>query len=82
MRMQDGLRKLLELHSPVELSSICGCLKLKTQEKANTSIDQILIYASETGELDAERIKNVFKFMWEGALWEYLHVLLVLVSTH
>mmetsp|Transcript_32415 Transcript_32415/g.44413 ORF Transcript_32415/g.44413 Transcript_32415/m.44413 type:complete len:608 (+) Transcript_32415:11-1834(+) len=71
-RMQVGLRKILELHMPVELSSICGCLHLKVQEKGSNSIDQILQYASATEELDKEKVFNILKFMWEGPLWEYL----------
>lgn len=72
-RMQDGLRKVLQLHTPVELSSLCGCLHLKVQEKASTSIDQIIRYACETEELDLERISQILRYMWEGPLWEYLH---------
>lgn len=72
-RMQDGLRTLLSLHHPVELSSICGCLKLKVQQKANVSMNQIIKYASETEEIDELKIKIILKFMYEGALWEYLH---------
>jgi hypothetical protein len=72
-RMQDGMRKILSLHTAVELSSICGCLQLKAQQKATTSIDQILKYAGEAGELDENRVKNILKYLWEGALWEYLH---------
>lgn len=72
-RMQEGLTKLLTLHTPVELSSLCGCLQLKVQQKAATSMDLILRYASETEELDEERIQHILRFMWEGALWEYLH---------
>ena len=26
VRMQEGLLKILQLHTPVELSSLCGCL--------------------------------------------------------
>jgi hypothetical protein len=72
-RMKDGLRKILSLHTPVELSSICGCLQLKAQQKASTSLEQIMIYATETEELNEERVKKILNFMWEGALWEYLH---------
>ncbi len=74
-RMQDGLRKLLSLHSATELSSICGCLQLKVQQKGSTSIEQILKYASETEEMNDDKIIKILNFMWEGALWEYLHSL-------
>jgi hypothetical protein len=72
-RMKDGLRKLLALHSGVEVSSICGCLKLKVQQKASTSIEQIISYASETEEMVESKTHQILNFMWEGALWEYLH---------
>jgi hypothetical protein len=72
-RMKDGLQKILTLHTAVELSSICGCLGLKVQEKASTSIHFITEYAYESNDLDGERIKHIMNFMWEGALWEYLH---------
>ena len=72
-RMQDGLRQILQLHTPIELSSICGCLHLKVQEKGSTSIDQIIRYASESETLDVDRIMKVLHFMWETPLWEYLH---------
>src|SRR5690606_6217613 len=60
-------------HTPVELSSVCGCLGLKAQEKGSTSIHFIMQYATESNNLDGERIKHVMNFLWEGALWEYLH---------
>jgi len=72
-RMKDGIQKILSLHTPVELSSLCGCLGLKVQEKGSTSIHFITQYASESNDLDAERLKKIMNFMWEGALWEYLH---------
>jgi hypothetical protein len=72
-RMKEGMQKILSLHNAVELSSLCGCLGLKVQEKAATSIHFITQYASESNDLDGERIKHIMNFMWEGALWEYLH---------
>lgn len=72
-RMKDGMQKILSLHTAVELSSLCGCLGLKVQEKASTSIHFITQYANESNDLDADRIKHIMNFMWEGALWEYLH---------
>lgn len=72
-RMKDGIQKILSLHTPVELSSLCGCLGLKVQEKGATSIHFITQYASESKDLDPERLRKIMNFMWEGALWEYLH---------
>jgi hypothetical protein len=50
-RMQDGLKKILMLHTPPELSSICGVLRLSVKEKASTSIKLIIEYASKGGKL-------------------------------
>lgn len=71
-RMRDGLKKILELHTPTELSSICGQLKLKTLQKGHNSIDQILTYATEGGVFSEEKVNSVFSVLWEGALFEYL----------
>jgi len=45
-RMQEGLKKILMLHTPPELSSICGVLALSVKEKASTSIK---VRAAERG---------------------------------
>ena len=74
-RMKEGIQQILSLHTAVELSSLCGCLGLKVQEKASTSMHFITQYASESNDLDGERIKYILNFMWEGALWEYLHTI-------
>jgi hypothetical protein len=74
-RMKDGIYHILSLHSAVELSSLCGCLELKVQEKGATSIRFITEYLCETNELDEARITKILNFMWEGALWEYLHAI-------
>jgi hypothetical protein len=72
-RMEEGLRNILALHTPVELSSICGCLQLKVQQKAATSIEQIIQFVLKTEDFDLTAIETVLGYMWEGALWEYLH---------
>lgn len=72
-RMEDGLRHILSLHTPVELSSICGSLLLKPQQKANNSIDQIIRFALQTEDFNIDTLVKILGFMWEGALWEYLH---------
>lgn len=74
-RMKDGLRNILKGHTAVELSSICGCLHLKTQQKASTSVEQIISFASDTEEMVEAKTHRILNFMWEGALWEYLHSL-------
>lgn len=72
-RMQEGVRKLLGLHTPVELSSICGCLQLKTQLKGADSIELIVSYVMENEGSYEDKIRKVLSYCWEGALWEYLH---------
>ena len=42
LRMEDGLKRMLQLHTPNELSSICGQLGLKILQKASVSIEQIM----------------------------------------
>jgi hypothetical protein len=71
-RMQDGMKALLMLHTPSELSSICGVLELSVKEKASTSIRMIIEYASQGQRLDPARMKSLLSIMWEGALFEYL----------
>jgi hypothetical protein len=72
-RMQEGLTTLLSLHGPVELSSLCGSLGLKVQQKGNISMEQIIQYAIAHEEISEERLKHILRYMWEGAMWEYLH---------
>ena len=50
-RMQEGLKQILMLHTPPELSSICGVLALSVKEKASTSIRLIIDHASKGGKL-------------------------------
>jgi hypothetical protein len=71
-RMQQGLRDLLSLHTPPELSSICGVLKLSVKEKASTSIKLIIEYASQGGSMKPERTQDLLNKCWEGACFEYL----------
>ena len=72
IRMREGLQTILEMHTPVELSSICGLLKLKVQQPAKVSMRLIMEYASEGGKITEEKIHEIFNCMWEGALVEYL----------
>ncbi len=76
-RMQTGMKELLWLHTPAELSSICGVLCLSVKEKASTSVRLIIEHASKTpagskSRLDMDQVKEVLDVMWEGALFEYL----------
>lgn len=73
-RIDMGLRAVLQLHSPVELSSICGVLGLKPLERGPASIEQIVQYCKdeETHEFSELLIMRAVNCMWEGALFEYL----------
>lgn len=67
-RMREGLNHILSLHTAVELSSICGMLGLKVQQKPVNSMEQILDYAAD----DLDKPMKLLNLMWEGALFEYL----------
>lgn len=74
-RMVEGVTKLLQLHTPYELSSVCGVLGLSVKEKASTSINMILQYVKSDGGLTGEKLAKLLENMWEAALWEYLRVI-------
>jgi len=59
IRMREGLQTILEMHTPVELSSICGLLKLKVQQPAKVSMRLIMDYASEGGKVTEEKIHEI-----------------------
>lgn len=65
-RMKDGLLAILTLHSAVELSSICGSLRLKSQQKASMSMSLIIKYAAEEEEINEKRLHNILTFAYEG----------------
>eukprot|EP01036_Dinobryon_divergens_P043109 gene43109-57352_t len=71
-RMTEGLRLTLKLHKPVELSSICGVLGLKTLERAHDSMEFIMEYAKDGDEVAETKVTKIVEAMWEGALFEYL----------
>jgi hypothetical protein len=76
-RMEEGLRDLLELHSPSELSSVCGVLKLKSLERSHSSIDQIIQYARSGRRgnvtlISETKIRQILDALWEGAIHEYI----------
>ena len=76
--MEEGLRKLLTMHTANELSSICGQLGLKILQKASTSIEQIMNFVTKD-HIDClvtpEMAETVVNFMWEFPIKEYLHSL-------
>jgi hypothetical protein len=72
-RIDTGLRSCLMLHSPVELSALCGVLELKPLQRANISIDLIIAFTKEQdGNFLEKKVLKVVNNMWEGALFEYL----------
>jgi hypothetical protein len=72
-RIDLGLRKVLMLHTAVELSSMCGVLGLKPLDRATVSIDQLIYYCKEGGDSFVEsKIVSCVNVMWESAIYEYL----------
>jgi hypothetical protein len=74
-RIKKGIMEILGLHTPYELSAICGTLKLKVQQVKTNSLDQIVTYAYDGGlskRANPERLLRILQFCWEGALYEYL----------
>ena len=74
-RMTEGVRTILQLHTPYELSSICGFLQLPVKEKASSSLSLILNYVTHEGKLSSPKLAQLLEGLWEGALWEYLRVI-------
>ena len=58
-RMKDGAETILKLHNPYELSSICGMLGLKTQQKGPTSLKQIMDWAMEDGVISENKVYSL-----------------------
>ncbi len=71
-RTEKGLKEVLTLHTPSELSSICGVLRLPVKQKGTDSTRLIIKSVSENGVVQAERMLSLLDIMWEGALFEYL----------
>lgn len=71
-RTEEGLKKVLSLHAPAELSSICGVLRLPVKQKGSDSMRHIIKSVSENGRVQSDRMVNLLSLMWEGALFEYL----------
>ena len=75
IRMQEGMKKLLMLHTGAELSSISGVLGMSVKEKPSTSLKQIIDWASVGGQMTAEKVISLLSILWEGALFEYLRLI-------
>lgn len=71
-RTEKGLKDVLALHTPSELSSICGVLRLPVKQKGTDSTRYIIKSVSDNGIVQAERMLALLDLMWEGALFEYL----------
>ena len=75
LRMEEGLKRMLQLHTPNELSSICGQLGLKILQKASVSIDQIATYMTSQNKekvITVDVAEKVLGCLWETPLLEYL----------
>jgi hypothetical protein len=66
-----GLEELLDKHSPVELSSICGTLRLPVQQRGYVSKQSILDYANKGNQVVEARVHQILHGMWEGVLVDY-----------
>ena len=74
-RMEEGLKKLLQLHTANELSSISGQLGLKILQKASVSIDQIMLFMESGNKekiITLEIAERLLYCMWETPMLEYL----------
>ena len=73
VRMEQGLIALLNLHTPNELSSICGNLNLKILQKGGNSMKQIM-KAVRDGKnfISRESAETLLKLFWEQPILEYL----------
>ena len=67
-RMEEGLKKLLQLHTANELSSISGQLGLKILQKASVSIDQIMLFMESGNKekiITLDIAERLLYCMWE-----------------
>lgn len=76
-RMTEGITVLLTMHSPSELSSICGVLKLKSLERGHSSIEQIVNHLKSVNVggqvmISEAKLHKVLENIWEGPIHEYL----------
>ena len=75
VRIKEGLNHILMLHTPVELSSVCGVLGLKVQQKPKQSLEQIMGYALSDPKQEEGKLNRVLSCLWEGAVFEYLRAI-------
>jgi hypothetical protein len=71
-RVEKGIYDILSLHTPYELSAMCGNLGLKSQQKPDVSMKQIVEVVCPKGKMTEETAMKLLNYVWEGTLWEYL----------
>ena len=67
-RMIEGLTSILMMHTAAELSAISGVLGLKTLQKGQDSLDQLIAFVSPNGQVVDELVDRLMENMWEGCL--------------
>eukprot|EP00636_Phaeomonas_parva_P001531 CAMPEP_0118875332 /NCGR_PEP_ID=MMETSP1163-20130328/16438_1 /TAXON_ID=124430 /ORGANISM="Phaeomonas parva, Strain CCMP2877" /LENGTH=287 /DNA_ID=CAMNT_0006810823 /DNA_START=144 /DNA_END=1004 /DNA_ORIENTATION=+ len=75
--MAKGLDDILELHNPVEMSSLCGSLGIDIDLPIEEMKAEVRRYvqshkAKENGTHVERNYHEVLKVVWEGVLFEYL----------
>ena len=84
-RIEKGLRDVLKLHHPTELSSICGQLKLKTLLRGDESIEQLIDYCKDEKETQFTaysqyKVNRLCNNMWEGETYSSILLFVVLLN--
>lgn len=89
-RMFEGIQQLISMHSPYELSSICGQLGLLSQLKGYQSTNLLISYINDNHHFDEvyihqkktkqvltlqQKIKKILYCMWEAPLYLYLRAI-------
>ncbi|KAG5184343.1 hypothetical protein JKP88DRAFT_277114 [Tribonema minus] len=70
--MKAGMEMLLDMHSPVELSSLCGALGVLEPVTSPERKSAVMHYIREGRHQAEQRFAEVLRFVWEGLLFEYL----------
>eukprot|EP00948_MAST-09A_sp_MAST-9A-sp1_P002592 g2592.t1 len=77
--MRKGMRKLLEIHKPEELSILCKMFDIKGRMTKNQKIEKIYVQELQGG---IPSYRNVLGFVWDGILIEYLRTIGRKVRNH
>jgi len=72
--MESGMRDLLDLHNPAELSSLCAMLGMPSEGiTSEEKVAQIMAHVKGPANKPTEKdYINLMKMMWEGVMFEYL----------